>query len=55
MPATATVPVLSYQELIQLSKEREQHIEEIKDEIANEVDNPNGYNLFEQLTRKERA
>lgn len=38
MPTT-TVPVLSYQDLVQLSAEREQHIAEIKNEVSQEVDN----------------
>jgi hypothetical protein len=35
---TATVPVLSFNQLIELSKERLERIEEIKNEIASDLD-----------------
>jgi hypothetical protein len=39
MPLSVTVPVLSLQDLVQLSQEHQTHIEEIKNEVAQEVHN----------------
>lgn len=56
MQSATRVPVLSLQDLVQLSQEHQEHIAEIKNEVAQEVDNLNDpHPLFEQLTKEERA
>lgn len=56
MPLATTVPVLSLQDLKQLAEEHEEHIAEIKNEVAQEIDNLNDpQSLFDQLTQEEHA
>ncbi len=54
MTYITTVPVLSYQDLIQLSQEHQAHITEIKNEVAAEVDNiTDPQPLFDQLSHEQ--
>jgi hypothetical protein len=47
---TTTVPVLSLQQLMELSREHDAYIAEIKQEVAQEIDNQeNTTPLFDQL------
>jgi Mg2+/Co2+ transporter CorB len=51
MSVNTSVPVLSLQDLIQLSQKQKEHIEEIKNEVAQEVHNLNDTKpLFDQLS-----
>jgi hypothetical protein len=50
MQTATSVPVLSLQDLVQLAQEHQEHIDEIKNEVAQEIDNLNDPTpLFENI------